>query len=100
MIQESLATLTKQVQRQGQFYWLNRLSLESTVNHRNGGRIELMFREGRTQIERITHGPFEVVPLHRHPTVDSCEFPLWGSGELWINHRKYFLDETRTRWRP
>jgi len=93
-------SLMKWVRQQGQYYWLNRRSLKSTLNRRNGGLVELMYQDGQAQIERVTHGPFQVVPLHRHPHVDSYEFPLWGSGEIWINQRKYFLDDRRTRWRP
>lgn len=69
------------------------------VNARSGGRLDLLFREGNLQIERVSHGFGEVVSLHRHPAVDSAELSIWESGAFWIRRRKFMLGEGFTPWR-
>ena len=96
----TFAELRDWVKKQGQFHWINARALESKPNEMNGGTVDLMWRQDNMQVERMTHNPYDVIPMHRHPQVDSYEFPLWGSGEFWLNGRKLFLDDTTARWRP
>ena len=83
----------------GRAYWSDLAPTGYTANEATGARLDLLYRAESFQIERVIHGAFEVVPMHRHPIVDSFEFPLWGSGELWLGARKFDLDDKFTPWR-
>lgn len=84
----------------GRKFWLEVPPISSAINSKSGGLLELLLRSGRIQVERVIHGPNEIVPLHRHPHVDSCEFTLSGIGELWLRKRIFVLDANTTPWKP
>ena len=85
----------------GRAYWLDAAPIGPTVvNERSGSRLDLMYRGDFLQIERAWLHPWEIVPLHRHPDVNSAELSIWGKGAFWIRRRKFVLDETCTRWHP
>lgn len=88
------------VESRGREYWTDYQAIGFSKNPSTRGHLDLLYRVGCLQIERVIHGAFDVIPLHRHPGVDSYEFPLWGSGELWIGQRRFVLDDTFTPWRP
>jgi hypothetical protein len=99
MINYVLEGIKAFVEHQGQDYWIGRHTLEDRMSH-TGGKLEMLSQYGNLQIERVTHPPYGLIPLHRHPDVDTYEFPLWGSGELWIGRRKFILDDKTTPWCP
>ena len=96
---QELKRFAEKVAEQEPLYWLRHPSLESRVSH-TGGRLDQLYQVGRFQIERVIHKPYGVIPMHRHPDVDTYEFPLWGSGVLWIGRRKFELDDEVTPWCP
>lgn len=83
----------------GAEYWIKAEPLSVSHPERDI-TLEFIRRDRDWQIERVTVAPFGVVPLHRHPLVDSYEFPLWGEGEIWLGAHKYKLCEGITPWRP
>jgi hypothetical protein len=80
-------------------YWQDVAPISTEINDRRC-QIDLLYREGSFQIERVTHRPFHITPLHRHPLIDSFEFGIRGSGELYLNGRCFKLDDRFTPWRP
>lgn len=86
------------VDRMGRDYWRHVQAISTSFPEKDV-TTEVLWSKPRVQIERITIAPFGIVPLHRHPLVDSYEFPLWGRGEIWLNRRRYKLDEETTPWR-
>jgi hypothetical protein len=91
--------LVRWAESKGRSYWREQAPITSVINERSKGRLDLLFREGFLQIERVYHGPFEVVPMHRHPDVDSAELSIWGAGAFWIRRRRFALGEGITPWR-
>lgn len=81
-------------------FWISHNPGLFVTNPRSGGILEVLFRRGCLQVERITHGPNETIPMHRHPNVDSYEFPLMGTGELWVRKRVFKLDAAIAPWKP
>lgn len=93
-----LDRLAAWVEGEGRDYWMRERSLGCTENSLTGGKLELLSSTKHFQIERVIHGPNEIIPMHRHPACDSYEFPLWGAGELWLGHHKIELDDRVTPW--
>lgn len=99
MIRSRFEDFALWAESRGRTYWQDAAPIGCATNEATGARLDLLYRGDAFQIERVTHGAFETVPMHRHPAVDSFEFPLWGSGELWLNNRKFLLDDKVTPWR-
>jgi len=94
----NLSHLAYDVESEGKDFWLEWKSISSIENPLTNGKLEVLYRDSHFQIERVTHGPYEVIPIHRHPALDSYEFPLWGAGELWLGSHRIALDDARTPW--
>jgi quercetin dioxygenase-like cupin family protein len=77
----------REVQRLGKQFWLDFPVMESHL-FPPYGRVELLCRVSPFQIERICGETAAKVPMHRHPTVDSCEFFLSGNYTVWIANKE------------
>lgn len=56
--------------------------------HLDRAYIELLYTDPPYQVERVYLKPDIVVPLHRHPHIDSWEFFLEGGGIAQLGHAK------------
>jgi quercetin dioxygenase-like cupin family protein len=83
----------------GQTYWRDCEAKTAEIDQRNV-QTEILYSLGHFQIERLTFDPYGSVPTHRHPLVDSYEFPLWGSGTIVIGGHSFKLDDHWTPWKP
>lgn len=59
----------------------------------------VLYREGQFQVELLLSAyAGSSFPSHRHPNVDSMEFPLAGSHCLIIDGKKMWTDEEMQQW--
>lgn len=100
MTTDPFSEFAREVEAKGQLYWLNCAPQTSEHDPKINGQVELISRLENWQIERVTFGPYGGVPMHRHPLVDSFEFPLWGSGLITIGRHHFKLDDKWTPWKP
>lgn len=91
--------MVRSIIKDGKDLWRYCECLESITDERKV-TTELVYRSNNYQIERVILPPYVKVPLHRHPNVDSYEFPLWGAGDIVIGHRKFFTKEEIAPWKP
>lgn len=74
--------------------WMGAAPIESRTGQakelkQGGSQVDVVYREGPLQIERIALAPHTVLKTHRHPGVDSYEYHVCGDVEFWLGRRVF-----------